>query len=50
MADQKHVERTCFWTMVSCSRLRSKKAIFFCCALLLLFRMTLLYCSLISSN
>ena len=42
--------RTCFCTTVSCSRLRSKNAIFFCCALLFELRMTLLYCSLISSS
>jgi len=40
----------CFCTMVSCSRLRSRNTIFFCCALLLLLRITLLYCSLISSS
>lgn len=41
---------TCFCTTVSCSRFLSKKAIFFCWALLLLLRITLLYCSLISSS
>lgn len=41
---------TCFCTSVSCSRLRSRNAIFFCCCLLFELRMTLLYCSFISSS
>lgn len=49
-ASPENVVHTCFCTNVSCSRLRSKNAIFFCCAFELLLRMTLLYCSLISSS
>lgn len=47
---EKRKMRTCFCTSVSCSRLRSKNAIFFCWALVLLFLITLLYCSFASSN
>jgi hypothetical protein len=41
---------SCRWMTVSCSRLRSRKAIFFCCARLLDVRSTLLYCSRVSSS
>ena len=37
-------------TTVSCSRLRSRNIIFFCCARLLDVRSTLLYCSRVSSR
>jgi hypothetical protein len=41
---------SCLCTTVSCSRLRSRNIIFFCCARLFDVRSTLLYCSRVSSR